>query len=81
MHATTVGVDLAKNVFQVAVAGGDWRIIERHRLTRAKFGAYFVQLPKCRVVMEACGSSHYLARRISGLGHDVLLLPAQYVRA
>ncbi len=81
MHAMTVGVDLAKNVFQVAVAGPDWRIIERHRLTRAKFNTFFVQLPKCRVVLEACGSSHYWARRILALGHHVELLPAQYVRA
>jgi transposase len=81
MDITIIGVDLAKNVFQIAAAGADWHIIERHRLTRAKFNCFFVQRPRCRVVMEACGSSHYWARHIAGMGHDVQLLPAQYVRA
>ena len=77
----TIGVDLAKNVFQLAIADSQWRIIERHRLSRVKFAAFFVQRERCKVVMEACGSSHHWARYIRELGHEVQLLPAQYVRA
>jgi transposase len=81
MNFTTVGVDLAKNVFEIAVAGPDWKIIERHRLNRAKFALFFVHRSPCRFIMEACGSAHHWARKISSCGHQVQLLPAQYVRA
>lgn len=81
MNSTTVSVDLAKSVFELAVAGADWRISERHRLSRAKFAQFFVHRQPCSVVMEACGSAHYWARRITALGHEVRLLPAQYVKA
>jgi transposase len=57
MNATTVAVDLAKNVFELAVADVEWRIVERHRLNRAHFARFFVQRPPCQVVMEACGSA------------------------
>jgi transposase len=81
MNSTTVAVDLAKNVFELAVAGSDWCIGERRRLNRARFAAFFVHRAPCFVVMEACGSAHYWARRIAACGHEVRLLPAQYVRA
>jgi transposase len=81
MNSTTVAVDLAKNVFELAVADGEWRIVERQRLNRARFARFFVHRPPCRVVMEACGSSHYWARRLVAEGHSVRLLPAQYVKA
>ena len=81
MNSTTVAVDLAKNVFEIAVAGADWRITERQRLSRAKFARFFVQRPPCSVVMEACGSAHHWGRRIAALGHDVRLLPPHYVKA
>jgi transposase len=81
MNATIVGVDLAKNIFELAVAGSDWRITQRQRLTRPKFLSFFVHLAPCEVVMEACGSAHFWARRISALGHTVRLLPAHYVKA
>lgn len=80
MHSTTVAVDLAKNVFELAVADAEGRISERLRLNRTRFSAFFVQRPPCRVLMEACGSAHYWARRIATHGHSVELLPAQYVR-
>jgi transposase len=80
MNATTVAVDLAKNVFELAVADGDWRIIERHRLNRARFACFFVHRPPCQVVMEACGSAHHWARRFVAEGHTVRLLPAHYVK-
>jgi transposase len=81
MNATTVAVDLAKNVFELAEAGPDWRISQRHRLSRAKFSRFFVNRPPCNVVMEACGSAHYWARCICAAGHQVRLLPAHYVKA
>jgi transposase len=81
MNSTTVAVDLAKNVFELAVAGPDWRVTERHRLSRAKFVGFFVQRARCNIVMEACGSSHHWARHLGAAGHVVRLLPAQYVRA
>jgi transposase len=81
MHSTTVAVDLAKNVFELAVADQNWKITERARLNRARFNTFFVHRAPCRVVMEACGSAHYWARRIMACGHEVQLLPAQYVRA
>jgi transposase len=81
MDATTVGIDLAKNVFEIALADGRGHIVERHRLTRARFDRFFVNRPACRIVMEACGSAHHHARRLSSQGHSVVLLPAQYARA
>jgi transposase len=80
MNATTVAVDLAKNVFELAVADGEWRIVERHRLNRARFVRFFVRRPRCQVVMEACGSAHHWARRLLAEGHTVRLLPAHYVK-
>lgn len=81
MNATTVAVDLAKNVFEVAVADRQWKIIERARLTRAQFERWFDNRECATVVMEACGSAHHFARRLTGQGFEVKLLPAQYVRA
>lgn len=66
MNATIVAVDLAKNIFELAVADADWHIVQRQRLTRTKFLGF---------------SAHYWARRISHLGHTVRLLPAHYVKA
>lgn len=81
MNATTVAVDLAKNVFEVAVADRHWKIIERARLTRSQFERWFDNRECATVVMEACGSAHHFARWLAGLGFEVKLLPAQYVRA
>ncbi|MGH6893049.1 MAG: IS110 family transposase [Dongiaceae bacterium] len=81
MNATTVGVDLAKTVFAVAVADENWGIVARHRLSRARFAQFFVNHPRCRIVMEACGSAHHWARTLRAQGHEPLLLPAQHVRA
>ena len=79
--ASLVGVDLAKNVFELAVADGGWRITERARLSRAQFQRWFQNRQVGLVVMEACGSAHHWARWLAGLGITVKLLPARYVRA
>lgn len=81
MNATTVAVDLAKSVFQLALADANWKIVERARLTRSQFERFFVNREVALVVMEACGSAHHWARWLSAQGISVRLLPAQYVRA
>lgn len=80
MNATTVAVDLAKSVFQLAVADSQWKIIETHRLTRSQFERWFVNREVGVVVMEACGSAHHFARWLNTLGIEVRLLPPAYVR-
>jgi transposase len=80
MNSTTVAVDLAKNVFELAVADGEWRIVERHRLSRARFVRFFVHHRPCQVIMEACGTAHHWARCLLAQGHTVRLLPAHYVK-
>jgi transposase len=80
MNATTVAVDLAKSVFQLAVANDDWNIVESHRLTRAQFERWFANRDVRLVIMEACGSAHHWARSLNALGIEVRLLPAAYVR-
>lgn len=81
MNATTVAVDLAKSVFQLAVTDSQWKVIETHRLTRSQFERWFQNRDVSLVVMEACGSAHHWARYLLGLGIEVKLLPAKYVRA
>lgn len=80
MHATTVAIDLAKDVFELAYADAQGRIIGRKRLSRRAFGRILEQSPPTRVVMEACGSAHYWGRRFQRQGHSVRLLPARDVR-
>src|SRR4030095_3785235 len=81
MDATTVAVDLAKDVFEVARANRAGRIIERKRLTRRQFERLVETLkPGTEVVMEACGTAHYWGRRCQARGLRVRLLPPQYVR-
>ena len=81
MNATTVAIDLAKSVFQLAVADSSWRVVEQHRLTRSQFERWFQNREVALVVMEACGSAHHWARWFDSLGIEVRLLPAKYVRA
>lgn len=81
MDTTTVAIDLAKSVFEIAVADGNWRIIERRRLSRLQLERYLGTRSVSHVVMEACASSHHWARWLRGRGIRVSLLPAQYVRA
>jgi transposase len=81
MDATTVAVDLAKNVFELAVSSGGGQAVDHKRLSRAAFARFFNNRTTCHIVMEACGSAHYWGRVFSKQGHTVQLLPAQYVRA
>jgi transposase len=81
MYATTVGVDLAKTRFELAISDAEYRVVRRERLTRARFVQFFANHSASLIVMEACGSAHYWARTLQAQGHEVRLLPAQYVRA
>ena len=80
MNITTVGLDLAKNVFQVHGVNADGVVIVRRRLRRAQVGTYFASLQPCLVGMEACGTSHFWARELIALGHEVKLIPPSYVK-
>jgi len=80
MEHTTIAVDLAKSVFQVAVSHRPGHLDEERRLPRDRFLAFFAQRPPATIVLEACGSAHYWARQLQPLGHAVRLLPAHDVR-
>ena len=81
MNPTTVAIDLAKNVFELAITDEHWRVVGRERLTRSQFERWFANREVKLVVMEACGSAHHWARTFRARGIEVRLLPAQYVRA
>ena len=73
--ATTIGIDLAKRVFQVHAASKDGRPILRKKVSRARLLGFLAQQPPAVVAMEACATGHNWGRAISGLGHDVRLVP------
>ena len=76
----TIGLDIAKTVFQVHGVDAAGQVVIRRRLTRGRVLAFFEKLKPCLVGIEACSSSHYWARELMARGHDVRLLPAQYVK-
>ena len=78
--ASFIGLDLAKDVFQAHGASSDGEVLFRRRLRRNQVMEFFARQPKCIVAMEACGSSHFWAREISGLGHEVRMIPPAYVK-
>lgn len=80
MKLTTIGIDLAKNVFQVHGADDTGRAVLRKQLKRAQMLPFFARLAPCRIGLEACGSAHYWARKLQGLGHTVQLIAPQYVK-
>lgn len=77
---TTVGLDLAKSVFQVHCADENGAAVVRRKLRRAQVIGFFADLPPCLVGLEACSSAHYWARELGRLGHEVRLIPPQYVK-
>jgi transposase len=81
MEITTIGLDLAKRVFQVHGVDATGKVIVRKALRRAQVLPFFAKLPPCLIGMEACGTSHHWARELSGLGHTVKLMPPAYVKA
>ena len=81
MQVTTIGLDLAKNIFQVHGISSDGNVSFNRSLRRAQLLAFFEKLEPCLIGMEACGSSHHWARQFQKLGHKVRLMPAMYVKA
>ena len=77
---TTIGLDLAKSWFQVHGADAQGRPVLRKKLARGKVLEFFAGLPPCLVGMEACGSAHHWGRELIKLGHEVRLIPPQYVK-
>ena len=75
MKITTIGIDLAKNVFQVHGADEKGRAVLKKQLKRAQVLPFFANLVPCKIGMEACGSAHYWARKLQALGHTVQLIP------
>ncbi|WP_247886301.1 IS110 family transposase [Brucella intermedia] len=80
MKYTMIGVDLAKNVFQLHGASLTGEVRFRRKLSRGQFLRFMGSQPACIVVMEACGSAHHWAREMAALGHEVKLIAPQYVR-
>ena len=80
MEHTTIAVDLAKSVFQVAVSHRPGHLDEERRLSRDRLLPFFAQRPPATIVLEACGSAHHWARQLQPLGHTVRLLPPHDVR-
>lgn len=79
-QVNTIGLDLAKNVFQIHGADAEGAPIFNRKLRRAELLVFFEKLPRGLVGLEACGGSHYWAREIAVLGHDVRLIPPIYVK-
>jgi transposase len=80
-EVSTIGVDIAKSVFQVHGVDADGAVVIRRRVGRAKVLEFFAELPPCLVGMEACATAHQWARELKKLGHDTRLMPPTYVKA
>lgn len=79
-QVVTIGLDLAKSVFQVHGVDAAGVVVVRRQIRRSQMLQFFARQPSCLIGMEACASSHHWARELSALGHEVKLMPAQYVK-
>ena len=80
MEISTIGLDLAKNIFQVHSVDLEGHVVVRRALRRAQVLPFFAKLPPCLIGMEACGTAHHWARELIRLGHDVRMMPPAYVK-
>lgn len=81
MQVTTIGLDIAKNAFQVHAIDGDEKVVVRKQLRRGQVMRFFQGLTPCLVGLEACATAHHWARELTKLGHEVRLMPAKDVKA
>ena len=81
MQITTIGLDIAKNVFQVHGIDAAEKVVVRKQLRRSQVLGFFKALPPCLIGLEACATAHYWARELTKLGHQVRLMPAKDVKA
>lgn len=79
-QAVTIGLDIAKSVFQVHGVDAEGEVVIRQKLTRARLLPFFAKLDRCLIGIEACGTSHHWARALLDLGHDARLMPPSYVK-
>lgn len=79
-EVTTIGLDIAKQVFHAHGADGSGAMVFSRRITRAKLVGFFASQPRCMVALEACGGAHHWARELERLGHQVRLIPPAYVK-
>ena len=79
-EVSIVGVDLAKQAFQLHAAARDGMVVFRRKLSRSKFVEVMAKLPRCVVAMEACATAHYWGRVLGAQGHEVRLIPPVYVK-
>lgn len=80
MHATTIGLDIAKQVFQIHGADKSGKVLFRRKLRRSEVARFFAELEPCLIGMEASGSAHYWVRVLTGSGHTVKLMAPQFVK-
>jgi transposase len=80
MEIATIGIDLAKNVFQVHGVNRNGKVLLRKQLRRDQIATFFANLQPCLIGMEACGSAHHWARKLQALGHTVKLMAPQFVK-
>jgi transposase len=80
MKITTVGIDLAKNIFAVHGVNEHGRTVLKKVLKRNQIAVFFANLPACVIGMEACASAHHWARKLQGMGHTVRLIAPQFVK-
>ena len=80
MEISTIGLDLAKDVFQVHGVDAEGKVVVRKALRRAQVLPFFTKLPPCLVGLEACGTAHHWARELARLGHDARQMPPTYVK-
>ena len=80
MKVTTIGIDLAKNLFQLHGVNEFGKTAIQKQIRRDQMAEFFVNLPACLIGMEACGSAHHWARKLQGLGHTVKLMAPQFVK-
>ena len=79
-EVSTVGVDLAKNVFQIHGVDCDGKVVMRRQLRRSQFLAFFEERPACLIGIEACSGAHHWGRQLLEMGHEVRLMPPSYVK-